>query len=253
MKKLSVFTVVVSAFSAVLWFSPLKADAAPVTANMKFDGTTYNGQGGNSSGGVATYPYYFTINNAKTEVPLLCVSFQDNIQQGETWTADVYSIGTNYTNITNPQVPVLTATEQEEDAYLDSELPSANTTQAEQTEAEQLQWAVWMVGDSQLTNSVLEYQYHLNSTVVGEIDSDVSGALAFVDNSKTDFASDPSFYAKYELYVPVNGSQPWGDGIPQTFIGPNPTVVPEPSSLILFGSGLLSAAGALYRRKRRTA
>jgi len=30
-------------------------------------------------------------------------------------------------------------------------------------------------------------------------------------------------------------------------------VVPEPSSFILFGSGLLTAAGALYRRKRRTA
>jgi hypothetical protein len=41
-----------------------------------------------------------------------------------------------------------------------------------------------------------------------------------------------------------------GDG--QSFMV-NTHVVPEPSTLILFGSGLLTAAGALYRRKRRTA
>jgi PEP-CTERM motif len=238
MKKLSVSTVVVSAFSALLWFSPLQAGATS-TASMKFDGT-----GGNSSGGVQTYPYYFTINGAKTEVPLLCVSYQDSIKTGETWTADVYAIGTSQA------LTGLTLTEQEEDAYFDSViLGSSNSTVVSDE-----QWAAWVVGDSsQLTTNYLEHNLGLSSSTVSSIDSDISTALAFADSSKTDLAGDPSFYAKYELYVPVSGSQPWGDGIPQTFIGPNPTVAPEPSSLVLFGSGLLSAAGALYRRKRRTA
>lgn len=238
MKKLSIFTVLaVSAFSVLLWFSPLQASASTVT--MKFDGT-----GGNSSGGVQTYPYYFTIGSSKTEVPLLCVSFQDQITQGETWTADVYAIGTSQT------LTGLTLTEQEEDAYLDSVILAKGASSTAVTDA---QWAAWVVGDSSLlTTQYLEQHLGLSSGTVSSIDSDITTALAFVDNSKTDLASDPSFYAGYELYVPIAGSQPWGDGLPQTFIGPAP-IVPEPSSLILFGSGLLSAAGALYRRKRRTA
>jgi hypothetical protein len=241
MKKLGVFTVLaVSAFSVLLWCSPLKANATS-TVNMKFDGTTYDGKGGNSSGGVATYPYYFTINSGSTEIPLLCVSFEDSIKQGETWEADVDPIGTTGLS--------LTVTEQEEDAYLDSLILDPSSTSAQITDA---QWAAWAVGDSGLTTNYLEHNLGLSSSTVGAIDNDISNALAFADSSKTDLAGDPSFYAAYELYVPVDGSQPWRDGLPQTFIGPAP-VVPEPSSLILFGSGLLTAAGALYRRKRRTA
>ncbi len=207
---------------------------------MKFDGTTYNGKGGNSSGGVATYPYYFTINGAKTEVPLLCVSFQDSIKTGETWTADVYAIGTSQS------LTGLTITEQEEDAYLDSVILGSSSS----TVITDAQWAAWIVGDSsKLTTYYLEHNLGLSSSMVSAIDTDLTQAASFVATNT--LTSDAKFYDAYELYVPVNGSQPWGDGTPQTFIGPAP--VPEPSSLILFGSGLLSAAGALYRRKRRTA
>lgn len=239
MKKLTVSSVVaVSAFSALLWFSPLKAGAT--TVDMKFDGT-----GGNSSGGVQTYPYYFTIGTSKTEIPLLCVSFQDSIKSGETWEADVYAIGTSQT------LTGLSLTEQEEDAWLDSQILA---TGASSTAVSDAQWAAWVVGDSsQLTTYYLEHNLGLSSSTVGAIDTDISEALAFAGNSKTDLAGDPSFYAGYELYVPIAGTQPWGDGIPQTFIGPTPTVAPEPSSLVLFGSGLLSAAGALYRKRRRKA
>ncbi len=245
MKKIGIYsTFSISAFSILLWFSPIKADATS-TVSMKFDGTTYDGKGGNSSGGVATYPYYFTVNGASTEVPLLCVSFQDSIKTGETWTADVYAIGTS------ESLTGLTLTAQEEDAYFDSLILNPKSTSTEVTDA---QWAAWVVGDSALTTSYLEHNLGLSSSMVSSIDSDISSALLFVDSSSTDLAGDPSFYAGYELYVPVSGSQPWGDGLPQTFIGPAPApVVPEPSSLVLFGSGLLTAAGALYRRKRRTA
>ena len=243
MKKFGVYSVLaVSAFGFLLGMSPLKAHATS-TVKMTFDGTTYNGKGGDNLGGIATYPYYFTINNSSTEIPLLCLSFQDSIKTGETWTANLDTIGS--TGIS------LTALQQEEDAWIDSQVIadfSANPT-GNALKIEELQWAAWVVGDSALTNSILQNTYHLTSTQVSAIDSDISGAQSFVATNT--LTSDPKFYSAYELYVPVANSQnPWKDGTPQTFMGP---YVPEPSSFILFGSGLLTAAGALYRRKRRTA
>jgi hypothetical protein len=248
MKKIGVYSVLaVSALGFLLGLSPLKAHATS-TVKMTFDGSTYNGKGGDSLGGYATYPYYFDIKNAAGTttqgVPLLCLSFQDTIQTGETWTANLDTIGS--TGIS------LTALQQDEDAWIDSQVISAfnSNPTGNALKIEELQWAAWEVGDSGLNDSVLETKYHLTTTQVSAIDKDISGAQSFVaTNSLT---SDPKlFYAAYELYVPVPDSQkPWQDGTPQTFMGP---VVPEPSSFILFGSGLLTAAGALYRRKRRTA
>jgi predicted Zn-dependent peptidase len=70
------------------------------------------------------------------------------------------------------------------------------------------------------------------------------------------YASEPaSFYQGFILYVPQPGSQS-ELGTAQFFLGyhdetPNipPDVLPEPSSLILLGSGLLGIAGFLWRRR----
>ena len=246
MKKIGVYSVLaVSAFGFLLELSPLKAHASPVTDTLKFDGTTYNGKGGNSLGGYSTYPYYFTINgNTSTEVPLLCVSFQDQITNGESWGYTIAAIGT--------ATPTLTAREEQEDAYLDSLIPSLNPSNPSYSKTiEELQWAAWEVGDPNFfttasdtgsTNPVLSKDFGLTKSEIIVINSDYAAAVGSVGNEQA------SFYAGYELFVPIVGSQSWG-GTPQTFIAP----VPEPSSLILLGSGLLAAAGTLYRRKRRTA
>ena len=253
MKKFGVYSVLtVSAFGFLLGLSPLKAHAGLITT----DTLTFKNTGGNSLGGYSTYPYYFNIKTAAgtttTGVPLLCVSFQDTIQPTESWQADVYTVGSTYlnTDTKNSLVPVLNTAQQDADTWIYSQvvsLESANPS-VNALSIEEWQWAAWMVGDSQLYNlstNQLWSQYHLTKQDVTAIDQDVNQA------ETTGVQQLTSFYAGYELFVPVVSK--YDTNPPQSFIGPAPCVTPEPSSFILFGSGLLTAAGALYRRKRRTA
>jgi len=66
-------------------------------------------------------------------------------------------------------------------------------------------------------------------------------------------AGQAGFYAGYDVYTPIDGSQSTG-GDPQTFIGnpggSNNTVTPEPSTYLMFGTGLMGLGLMLYLKKR---
>jgi hypothetical protein len=196
----------------------------------------FTGVGTNSSGGVDTYPYDFKVTPSgggpSETLELMCISFNEEIylqNPNETWTANVVTAGS------------LGKTDEEE-AYLYS-IAAANVSS--NTISGAANWADWALGESStLAGEESFLKNHISGLELTDADADLTGL------SSVDLAD----FANYLVYTPTSdGYSGWtNDGLPQTFIG-GPPVVPEPSSLVLFGSGLLSAAGALYRRKRRTA
>ena len=75
-------------FRVVLMLLALVLCALPVLADTQM---TITGVGGYNSGGVYTYPYYFTVGGT-ANVPLMCDTFQNEIAVGDSWKAIVNPI-----------------------------------------------------------------------------------------------------------------------------------------------------------------
>lgn len=214
MKKFNVGLALLVVAVCALLFSPVNAYADTVT--LKFESV-----GGQSSGGEYVYPYNFSIDGSSTTTPLMCLNFNEEIKFGESWEAIVE--------------PVLGNTEYEEAAYIFS---LAAAPGASHTTIADAQWANWELFDSGASSSLPGSVHQADVTTI------LDNAAAYVLNNPNS-----SLYSNLEVFVPVAGSQPWGDGTPQSFIG-DTAPTPEPGSLFLLGSGMLGLATFLYRRKR---
>lgn len=187
---------------------------------------TLESVGGQTSGPDYVYPYNFSFNGSTTLTPLMCVSYENEIYFGESWTAKMVPV----TGSGNVQYV--------EAAYIFSLAAAPGASATTVAEAQWANWELFDPNDANLLGNVpAGYQ--------GDINALLATALNFANNNLN-----TTNYPTIDIFIPIDGTQSTG-GTPQALVG-DPTLSPEPSSYLLFGTGLLGLAALWYRRRSVT-
>lgn len=168
---------------------------------------------GANAGGVYVYPYFGSLNGGPT-FDMICLDFYNHSYLGSSWAVDVSSVTTSI----QYEAAALLSFDIDHGVYSNS----------------LGQYAAWSIFSNLSGNPY----YDSNTQQIADIRSAV---LYDVDHNHL---PDGFNYSNYTLISPVGAGN---DN--QRFIGDTPPV-PEPSTMLLLGSGL--AGLALSRRLRKT-
>jgi hypothetical protein len=180
----------------------------------------------NNPSGTIIGPYVLTLSTstATTPLSLFCMNDLNDIQGNESWGVNVVN-GSSFAG----SAEGTTGFQFEEEAYIYNQFNGSNATD--------VQDALWTIFDPGTGNT------DANSPGL------VTAAFNFADGNP---GAGSSVLSRTNFYLWDGGpiTNQYGNSAPQNFVGSSP--VPEPSSLMLFGSGLIGLAGVVRRKLVRS-